>query len=53
MIGEYKVSPDPRFVDKARDIAGLYLNPQKQQWCCAWTKRPASKPVTAQPRCCR
>ena len=26
-IGEYKVSPDPLFVEKVRDVAGLYLNP--------------------------
>lgn len=24
---EFKVSPDPQFVDKVRDIVGLYLNP--------------------------
>ena len=27
LIDEYKVSPDPLFVDKVRDVAGLYLNP--------------------------
>ncbi len=27
LIGEYKVSPDPLFVEKVRDVAGLYLNP--------------------------
>ncbi|MCY3892358.1 MAG: IS630 family transposase [Acidimicrobiaceae bacterium] len=27
LIGEYKVSPDPQFVDKVRDVVGLYLNP--------------------------
>ena len=27
LIDEYKVSPDPQFVDKVRDVAGLYLNP--------------------------
>ena len=24
---EYKVSPDPQFIDKTRDVVGLYLNP--------------------------
>ena len=24
---EFKVSPDPQFIDKVRDVAGLYLNP--------------------------
>ena len=27
LVGEFKVSPDPQFVDKVKDIAGLYLNP--------------------------
>ena len=26
-IGEFKVSPDPQFIDKVRDVVGLYLNP--------------------------
>lgn len=25
--GHFKLSPDPQFIDKVRDIAGLYLNP--------------------------
>ena len=27
LVQEFKVSPDPQFVDKVRDVAGLYLNP--------------------------
>ncbi len=27
LVDEFKVSPDPQFVDKVRDIVGLYLNP--------------------------
>ncbi len=27
LVEEFKVSPDPQFIDKVRDIAGLYLNP--------------------------
>ena len=26
-VEEFKVSPDPQFIDKVRDVAGLYLNP--------------------------
>ena len=26
-MGEFKLSPDPQFIDKVRDVAGLYLNP--------------------------
>ena len=27
LVGTFKLSPDPQFVDKVRDIVGLYLNP--------------------------
>ena len=27
LVEDYKVSPDPQFVDKACDVVGLYLNP--------------------------
>jgi transposase len=27
MIDEFKLSPDPQFIDKVRDVVGLYLNP--------------------------
>jgi len=26
-VEEFKVSPDPQFIDKVRDVVGLYLNP--------------------------
>ncbi|MCQ3815168.1 MAG: helix-turn-helix domain-containing protein, partial [Acidimicrobiia bacterium] len=26
LVDEYKVSPDPQFVDKVRDVVGLFLN---------------------------
>ena len=27
LVDEFKVSPDPQFIDKVRDVVGLYLNP--------------------------
>ena len=27
LVEEFKVSPDPQFIDKVRDVVGLYLNP--------------------------
>ena len=27
LAGEFKLSPDPQFIDKVRDVVGLYLNP--------------------------
>ena len=32
LVEEFKVSPDPHFVDKVRDITALYLNPP-DAWC--------------------
>ena len=50
----FKLSEDPQFVDKVRDVVGLYLNPPEQgRRCCASTRRPASKPSTGPSRSCR
>lgn len=27
MVNDFKLSPDPQFIDKVRDVVGLYLNP--------------------------
>ena len=27
LVEHFKLSPDPQFIDKVRDVAGLYLNP--------------------------
>ncbi len=27
LVESFKLSPDPQFIDKVRDVAGLYLNP--------------------------
>jgi transposase len=35
----FKLSPDPQFIDKVRDIVGLYLNPPMPRSCCAWMRR--------------
>jgi len=42
----FKLSPDPQFIDKVRDVVGLYLNPPE-------TRRPRSRRSTARRRCCR
>jgi hypothetical protein len=43
----WKLSSDPQFIDKVRDIVGLYLHPLSMRWCCAWTRRPACRRWTA------
>lgn len=35
----FKLSTDPFFIEKVRDIVGLYLNPQIAQWFCALMKK--------------
>ena len=54
LVEDFKLSTDPQFIDKVRDIVGLYLNPpDKQPWCSASMRRPQSRPWTAPPRSCR
>ena len=52
-IETFKLSNDPQFEDKLIDVVGLYLNPPRKRWCCAWTRRARSKPSTAPSRHCR
>ena len=42
----FKLSTDPAFVDKVRDVVGLYLAPPHRAvvlWCCASTRSRRSK----------
>jgi transposase len=49
----FKLSPDPQFIDKVRDIVGLYLNRLRPRSCCASMRNPRSRRWTAARRCCR
>jgi putative transposase len=49
----FKLSTDPFFVEKVRDVVGLYLNPPTRPWCCAWTKSRKSNRWSVLNRCCR
>ena len=35
----FKLSRDPKFVEKLTDVVGLYLNPRSRPWCSVWMKR--------------
>jgi putative transposase len=35
----FKLSTDPFFIEKVRDIVGLYLNRPIMRWCCVWTRK--------------
>jgi alpha-beta hydrolase superfamily lysophospholipase len=40
----WKLSKDPQFVAKVRDVVGLYLNPPPSApWSCASMRSPRSK----------
>jgi transposase len=34
LVESFKLSPDPLFIEKVRDIVGLYLNPPVLPWSC-------------------
>jgi hypothetical protein len=33
--GKVKLTTDPFFIEKLRDVVGLYLRPGRTLWCCA------------------
>ena len=41
----FKLSPDPQFIDKVRDIVGLYLNPPDAAVVCVWIRSPCIGPL--------
>lgn len=43
LVRGFKVSRDPKFVEKLEDIVGLYMSPRSTRWCCAATRRAKSK----------
>ena len=51
----FKLSTDPFFVGKVRDIVGLYLNPGEMQsttgWMKNWGRRTVRSGPKAPPRC--
>jgi len=49
----FQLSKDPLFIEKVRDIVGLYLNPPTRPWCCASMKRRRSRRWTARSRFCQ
>ena len=41
-VRQFKLSNDPAFVDKLRDIVGLYVDPRRTRSCSASTRRARS-----------
>ena len=39
LVDTWKLSKDPQFIDKVRDVVGLVSGPAGAwRWCCAWTR---------------
>ena len=53
LVDTFKISNDPQFIDKVRDVVGLYLDPPEKALVLAWTRSPRSRRWTARRRCCR
>jgi transposase len=39
LVDSFKLSNDPQFIEKVRDVVGLYLNPQRRPWSLVWTRK--------------
>jgi transposase len=53
LVDTFKLSTDPQFIDKVRDVVGLYLDPPQKHWSLRSTRSRRSRPWTARRRCCR
>jgi transposase len=52
-VETFKISTDKRFVEKIRDIVGLYLKPPERALvCCPWMKKVKSKHWIVRSRAC-
>jgi hypothetical protein len=49
----FKLSPDPQFIDKVRDIVGLYRNPPQAAVVLGVDEKSQIRRSTARQRCCR
>ena len=49
----WKLSQDPWFIEKVRDVVGLYMNPPERASCCVSMRSHRSKRCTGPRRSCR
>jgi transposase len=52
-VRQFKLSRDPKFVDKVRDIVGLYVDPRRMPSSFPLTKRARSRRSTERSPACR
>ena len=53
IVETWKLSTDPQFVTKVRDVVGIYLSPPENALVLASTRSPRSRPWTAPAGTCR
>ena len=53
LVDSFKLSPDPQFVEKVRDVAGLYLNPPEGALVLCVDEKTQIQALTARRRCSR
>ena len=52
-VETFKLSSEPLFVEKVRDIVGLYLSPRERAVVLCFDEKSRSRHSTARSRCCR
>jgi hypothetical protein len=52
-VRRFKLSKDPQFAAKLRDIVGLYSIRRRTRWSCRWTRSRRSRRSTAPSQGCR
>ncbi|BBX33117.1 hypothetical protein MMAGJ_23990 [Mycolicibacterium mageritense] len=52
-VDTFKISNDPQFVDKVRDVVGCIWTRRRRHWCSASMKNRRSRPWIAARRSCR
>ncbi len=53
LVRKFKLSNDPRFVEKLADVVGLYMNPPEHALVLCVDEKSRSRPSTAPSRGCR
>jgi hypothetical protein len=53
VVQTWKLSTDPQFIDKVRDVVGLYMAPPDNARSCASTRNRRSRRWTGPPPACR
>lgn len=49
----FQLSTDPHFVEKVRDVVGLYMSPpHKMHWYSVLTRRASVRPLSVHSRFC-